>query len=107
MKVNYTDDMIATLREGYDPKDSENSVKELAEKVDRTVPSVRQKLVELNLYVAKEKASKKGRVTKEMLVKAVGVELGIAVPSLENATVTDIEVLMEALEVDVPVAQAA
>lgn len=65
--VNYTPEMIATLKENYIPTDTEAQrtlqVADLAELLERSVQSIRMKLTQLGIYVplVKVKAEKKAK----------------------------------------------
>jgi len=93
---NYTDEMEATLRDGYDPKASEatrtEQMEEIAHKVGKSVASVRMKLVRMKLYVKKEYVKKTGDKpeTKENIVSEIaalaGVDADTSLSGLEKAT---------------------
>ena len=104
--TNYTAEMEATLREGYDPKasveDRNEAVARLADQIGRSVASVRQKLVRMELYVRPEKTAKDGSpiVSKGDLVAEIADACGVPpeeFDSLEKATKRVLNVLVEKL----------
>ena len=69
-KVNYTEDMVATMLERYNELGNEG-IETIAQELGRTVRSVRSKLVREGVYVATPKAPKaykaEGPSKKELL----------------------------------------
>jgi hypothetical protein len=92
--VNYTDEMTARLHAVYDAEDSEEArevqIAQLADELDRSVPSIRAKLTREGVYVPKAKApAGKNTVRKAQIVAAIAEKLGVdedIVGSLEKAT---------------------
>lgn len=87
--VNYTDEMVARLREVYKPEDSEaareEQIENLATELDRTVRSIRAKLTREGLYVAKAKAPAGKRVIrKDQLIMAIAAKLQVAEEELDS-----------------------
>lgn len=79
--VNYTAEMIETLRAGYTGTDNAKEVEALAAATGKTPASVRAKLASLGLYKAAEKATSKEegeKVTKTILTDAIGEIVGLA-----------------------------
>lgn len=101
--TNYTPDMEATLREGYDPTASvearNQAVIELADSIGRSVASVRQKLVRMGLYVKPAKVAKDGsaQVSKAALVAKIAEACNVDAEdfdSLEKATKNVLKTLL-------------
>lgn len=92
-RVNYTDEMVARLREGYDGSADEavrdEQIKALAVELDRSPASIRAKLTSEGLYVPKAKApAGKAAVRKAVLVSAIAAKMGVdedVMGSLEKA----------------------
>jgi len=92
--VNYTDEMVARLHEGYDGAADEAvrdaQVAQLAEELGKSPASIRAKLTREGLYVPKAKApAGKASVTKAELVTQIAEALGEdedVIGSLEKAT---------------------
>jgi hypothetical protein len=91
--VNYTDEMVARLREGYDPSASDEvrraQVAQLADELGKSAASIRAKLTSEGIYVAYAKApAGKNTVRKATIVAAIAAQLGVneeVVESLEKA----------------------
>jgi hypothetical protein len=92
--VNYTDEMVARLRELYDPSANDAAraaqVAELAVELDRSQPSIRAKLTREGLYVPKAKAVAKAKTpSKAEIVTMIAFKLAVdedVVGSLEKVT---------------------
>ena len=105
MSVNYTDEMIARLKEVYDGQDSEDArsaqVQQLATELDKAPASIRAKLVREGLYVAKDKAPKgKAGLSKADLVSKIAHQLNVdedIVGSLEKATKVSLTMVLKNL----------
>jgi len=104
---NYTDEMVATLQEGYDPKADEAERKAtviaLGKTVGKPVRSVIAKLVKMGVYVKPERKTKNGKaiVKKEELADKIGNALGMKeadVTSLTKANKTALETLVNFIE---------
>ena len=91
---NYTDAMVASLREGYDPEASDETrkaqVRDLAITVGRSEASVRAKLTREGIYVPLTKApAGKAPIRKAQIVQVIADALDVDVDvigSLEKAT---------------------
>lgn len=103
--VNYTDEMVARLKEVYDPSADEDTRKaqitQLANELGRKEASIRAKLTYEKLYVPLEKApAGKAPVRKSALVTAIAEKMDVAedvVGSLEKATKVTLEKVLAAL----------
>lgn len=93
--VNYTDEMVARMREVYDPtadvEARKAAVAELSEALGKPVKSIVSKLVREGLYVKAERTAKDGAPveTKEAIATEIGEILGLAendASSLSKAT---------------------
>lgn len=91
--VNYTDEMVARLHEGYDGEADEATrdaqVAQLAEELGKSAQSIRAKLTRERLYVPKAKApAGKATVRKAQIVTAIAKAMEVdedVVGSLEKA----------------------
>jgi len=81
---NYTEDMVATMTEMYTGVDNKAEVKAISKAIDRTEGSVRAKLSNMALYVTKEKAKAKTRVTKATTVADISKAIGGGLTILEQ-----------------------
>ena len=103
--ANYTDEMVARMHEVYDPVDLEENrdkqVEALAIELNRTVPSVRAKLVKEGVYVSKAKVEAgKASIRKSALVAAIAAKLETdedVMGSLEKATKNALQRVLAAL----------
>ena len=92
--VNYTDAMVASLREGYDPQASDEDrkaqVTALGIALGKSDASIRAKLTREGIYVPLTKApAGKATVRKSELVQLIADQLDVdvdVVGSLEKAT---------------------
>lgn len=92
--INYSPEMVARLHEVYDGEASEDerdvAVAQLAEELGKSAPSVRMKLTNEGIYVAKTKApAGKNTVRKSELVQKIAdaIDMDVdAAGSLEKAT---------------------
>lgn len=95
-------EMVAAYTEAETDEDRADVVLMLAEKLGKTVQSVRAKLVREGVYKAKARTTKTGEpvVSKEKLVqdieKAMGLEVG-DLESLEKATKRVLKLVYEAV----------
>jgi hypothetical protein len=88
-EVNYTDEMVAVLKEGYTGEDNATEVATLAEATGKSPASVRAKLSSMGVYVKEAKATKAKSATKRVIAEAIAKEAGLAefeVDGLEKAT---------------------
>ena len=105
---NYTDQMVASLREDYHPEATDEvrkaQVAILAEQLDRSEASIRAKLTNLKLYVPYTKApAGKATVRKAVIVQAIADILVVDVDvigSLEKATKNTLIRLYQALSAE-------
>lgn len=101
--VNYTDEMVARLREVYDGSADEatrdEQVKALADELSKSAASIRAKLTREGIYVPKAKVEKgKAGVSKAEMVKAIALAFGVdeeKVESLEKANKTALRVILK------------
>ena len=92
--VNYTDEMVAALHDGYDGTASEDvrdaQVLALGEQLGKSAASIRAKLTREQLYVPKVKApAGKAVVRKSVIVAEIAEKMGVdedIIGSLEKAT---------------------
>lgn len=97
----YGEDEVLVLTESYDPTNSTESVETLAETLNKTVPSIRAKLVSLGVYVAPEKSSKtvkdEGPSKKDLIAVLVSLT-GRQLSGIEGATKPALAELIEVLQ---------
>lgn len=92
--VNYTDEMVAALHDGYDGTASEDvrsaQILALGEQLGKSPASIRAKLTHEKLYVPKAKApAGKAVILKSVIVASIAEKLGVdvdVVGSLEKVT---------------------
>lgn len=102
---NYTDEMVASLRAGYDGSADEATrkvqVAALADELGKSAASIRAKLTREKLYVAMAKApAGKAAVRKSELVTAIATAVDVdedVIGSLEKATKVTLNILLKAL----------
>lgn len=91
----YTDEVVAEMVEAYTAAETQEArdgvVAEFAERVGKTVASVRAKLVRENVYIKKERTDKTGAkvITKDQMVTNLEAKMGLEpgdLDSLEKAT---------------------
>ena len=95
--VNYTDAQIAEMSEMYAELGNEG-LDQIAEKLGKTVRSVRSKLVREGLYVATPKAAKAPKdngPTKKELLNDLEAIVGFDVTPLQGATKEGIQRLID------------
>ena len=79
---NYTPEMVKKLHADYDPNAPQDKrdeqVKQLAINLEKSIPSVRMKLVKEGIFVKKGKVAKNGKpsVRKEDLIKQIAANTG-------------------------------
>lgn len=73
--VNYTDEDVKMLQAGYTGTDNKTEVAALARELGKSEGSVRGKLSSMGKYVTEAKAKGTVRVTKAMLVSAIGTQV--------------------------------
>lgn len=97
----YSEEEVGVLNELYRPERSNESVEFLAESLNKTVPSIRAKLVSLGIYVAPEKTSKvakdEGPSKKDLIAVLVSLT-GRQLSGIEGATKPALAELIEILE---------
>lgn len=96
---NYSDEMIATIREAYEANPTRATVDALAEQFEKSPRSVIAKLSALGVYQKQERVTKRGEpiVSKADLVEKVQNAVGRELPSLAKMTKPDLNQLIEAL----------
>lgn len=108
-KVVYTDEVVARMSEAYLAADSDESratvVNDFADELGVPVQSVRAKLVNLQIYVAKERTTKTGEAieSKAQIVAEIAKALNQpedVIDSLEKATKPVLKLLRAALTAD-------
>lgn len=103
--VNYTDEMVARLHEVYDGEASDEvrdeQVAQLADELGKSAASIRAKLANVGIYVAKAKVeSGKNTVRKADLVAQIAERLGEdedVMGSLEKANKVALRKVLNAL----------
>lgn len=76
--ANYTAEMEATLKQMYTGKDNSTEVAAIATALGKTPQSVRSKLAQMGVYVAKETAkTKRDGSTKAEIAEAIAAEVGL------------------------------
>lgn len=90
--TNYTDAMTEELLAAYNDDPTTETVKEFADKWEKSVRSVIAKLVREGVYQSKPRTTKTGEpiVRKVDLVSAIQSRMGTEAPSLEKATKQDL-----------------
>lgn len=76
----YTPEMVETMKAAYLAESTAETVKALAEKLGKSVPQIRAKLVNLGIYKAKEYVTKTGEkpAKKDETADAIGRVLGLS-----------------------------
>lgn len=106
---NYTKEQAEKLVEAYENADTENERENVVEKFsqafNKSVKSIRQKLVREGVYIKKERKTKTGGKveTKENIVADIAGALGIAstgLSGLEKATKNALEIIRAGLQPD-------
>ena len=96
---NYTDEMIAIMREEYTLEPTRETVESLAIQFNKTPRSIIAKLSALEIYQKVERVTKRGEpvVMKAELVAKVQNAVGRELPSLAKMTKPDLNSLIDAL----------
>ena len=96
---NYTDEMIAVMREEYTLEPTRETVESLAIQFNKTHRSIIAKLSALEIYQKVERVTKRGEpvVMKAELVAKVQNAVGRELPSLAKMTKPDLNSLIDAL----------
>jgi hypothetical protein len=96
---NYTDEMIAVMREEYTLEPTRETVESLAIQFNKTPRSIIAKLSALEIYQKVERVTKRGEpvVMKAELVAKVQNAVGRELPSLAKMTKPDLNSLIDAL----------
>ena len=96
---NYTDEMIAIMREEYTLEPTRETVESLAIQFNKTPRSIIAKLSALEIYQKVERVTKRGEpvVMEAELVAKVQNAVGRELPSLAKMTKPDLNSLIEAL----------
>lgn len=96
---NYTEDMVANMRELYTATPTRETVETLAETFGKSVRSVIAKLSREGIYVSQPRVTKSGEpvVRKSELVAQIEDHFGIEVPTLVKASKTDLQELINHL----------
>ena len=96
---NYTEDMVANMRELYTATPTRETVELLAEKLGKSVRSVIAKLSREGIYVSQPRVTKSGEpvVRKSELVAQIEDHFGIEVPTLVKASKADLQELINHL----------
>ena len=94
---NYTEDMVANMRELYTATPTRETVELLAEKMGKSVRSVIAKLSREGIYVSQPRVTKSGEpvVRKSELVAQIEDHFGIEVPTLVKASKADLQELID------------
>ena len=96
---NYSDSMLATMREEYELEPTRATVDSLAEQFDKTPRSIIAKLSAMGIYQKVERVTKRGEpvVMKAELVEQVQNAIGRELPSLNKMTKADLSFMIDAL----------
>tara|TARA_Y100001937_G_C6933214_1_gene246950 strand:+ start:25 stop:336 length:312 start_codon:yes stop_codon:yes gene_type:complete len=96
---NYTDEMVANMRELYTATPTRETVEVLAETFGKSVRSVIAKLSREGIYVSQPRVTKSGEpvVRKSELVAQIEDHFGIEVPTLVKASKADLQELINHL----------
>ena len=96
---NYTDEMIAIMREEYTLEPTRETVESLAIQFNKTPRSIIAKLSALEIYQKVERVTKRGEpvVMEAELVAKVQNAVGRELPSLAKMTKPDLNSLIDAL----------
>jgi len=103
---NYTDEMVARMKEAYDPsataEDRKVTVEALADELKKPVKSIVAKLANMKIYVKAERTDKTGAeiVKKEDLATEIGETLNMTeadATSMAKANKTALKVILEAI----------
>ena len=84
MAVNYTPEMVDTMKQRYSANPTRETVEQLASELDKSIKSVIGKLSREGIYQKTEYLTKTGEkpVTKKELVTRIGEVLGIEYQTL-------------------------
>lgn len=102
--VNYTDEMTTELVAAYTAADSDEArasvVATYAEKFEKKVQSIRQKLSREGVYVKKARTTKNGEeiVKKEDLVSRIAEAMGVEAEAFESLAKANKNVLLKLAE---------
>jgi hypothetical protein len=96
---NYTDSMLATMREEYTLEPTRDTVESLAIEFGKTPRSIIAKLSAMGIYQKQERVTKRGEpvVMKAELVAQVQNAIGRELPSLAKMTKPDLQFMIDAL----------
>ena len=96
---NYTDEMVANMRELYTATPTRDTVEKLAKNFGKSVRSVIAKLSREGIYVSQPRVTKTGEpvVRKSELVAQIEDHFGIEVPTLVKASKADLQELINHL----------
>ncbi len=96
---NYSDEVLASMRETYLQAPTRATVDSLAEEFGKTPRSVIAKLSAMGIYQKAERVTKRGEpvVMKAELIEKVQNAIGREIPSLTKMTKPDLQVMIDAL----------
>ena len=102
MAVNYTQEMVDTMKSRYSANPTRETVEELAQELNKSIKSVIGKLSREGVYQKTEYLTKTGEkpVTKRELVEKVSEILGVdyqALAGLEKSPKSSLKLLEETL----------
>ncbi len=102
MAINYTPEMVATMKSRYSANPTRETVEELANELNKSIKSVIGKLSREGVYQKTEYLTKTGEkpVTKRELVEKVSEILGVeyqALAGLEKSPKSSLKLLEETL----------
>lgn len=98
--VNYTDEMVKTITEGYTGTDNKAEVPILATAINRSEASVRSKLGNMGLYIKDEKPATSKAGTKAEVVAAIAEVINLTEverEGLAKATAVPLNAILAAL----------
>lgn len=94
-KINYTEDQVSLIKKLYSELGNKG-LKEIAEKINKSIPSVRAKLIREGVYIPDNKISKKSDgPSKKELLNTLQEILGFDTTGFSNATKPVLQQLIE------------
>lgn len=96
---NYTSVMVNEMVSTYTAKPTLSTVEQLAASMGKNKRSIIAKLVREGVYVAQPRQTKSGApiIRKAELVSTIQSHFGISAPSLEKASKSDLQTIVDAI----------
>ncbi len=100
---NYTDEMVAQMKNDYTANPTRETVDTLAKEFGKTTRSIIAKLSREGIYQAQPRTTKTGApvISKTQYVNAINAHFGIEMPTLVKAGKQDLASLAEVLGLEV------